>query len=316
MTPSRTQPPSGRTRHASPPLRRYIRVTAEALMTGTGLTHLMRRRVGDRIAVLAYHNVVLPQDAGRGDASLHLPLPEFIRQVERVCRTHDIVDLETAAEFEPARRPRAVITFDDAYRGAVTLALPELTRRGIPAVVFVAPGLLGTRITWWDALAEAGRLSEPQRDAMLHDLGGRTDRVMQAIFAGAALPDVPDSYAIASEEELLAAAAPGIRFGSHTWAHEYLPALSNAEVSGTLARASDWLSRFGASRSDWLALPYGGGSVETGRMALACGHAGVLAIDGGLWQPRDHRGLVPRINVPAGMSWRGLELRTSGLLPS
>src|SRR5690606_40922240 len=85
---------------------------------------------------------VPPEDAGQGDTSLHLPLPRFIQQIERVARTHEIVDLETTLSG-PGHRPRAVLTFDDAYRGAVTLALPELRKRGLPATVFVAPALLG-----------------------------------------------------------------------------------------------------------------------------------------------------------------------------
>ncbi len=43
----------------------------------------------------------------------------------------------------PSRRPRVAVTFDDAYRGAVTIAQDELTRHGFPSTLFVAPGLLG-----------------------------------------------------------------------------------------------------------------------------------------------------------------------------
>jgi len=292
-------------------LRRAVRTSVEILGTGSGLARIARGRLADHTAILAYHNVVAPQDAGRGDVSLHLPLPEFIRQIDRLMQTHEIVDLDNAAAQKSRGRPRAVITFDDAYRGAVTLALPELQKRGLPAVVFVAPGLLGCRHTWWDALGEAGFL-EGSRDAALREKAGRTDRVLEA-FLDRPVPELPESYAIATQDELERSCTGNIRVGSHTWGHEFLPALTRAELNETLERTRDWLSRFAGPRSSWIALPYGGGSSETARIALSCGHAGVLGIRGGLWRHGEDLAVVPRINVPAGMSSRGVELRTSGV---
>ncbi|HSH46168.1 MAG TPA: hypothetical protein VK966_09945, partial [Longimicrobiales bacterium] len=116
-----------------------MRGAAETLITGSGLTALARRGARDSVAVLAYHNVVEPEFAGRGDASLHLPLDRFVAQVEWIAATHDVVPLDSVAfprNGQARGRPRAVITFDDAYRGAVRYALPELERRGLPATVF------------------------------------------------------------------------------------------------------------------------------------------------------------------------------------
>jgi len=296
-------------------MRAGLKAAFELVGTGLGVTYLGRRATLDRIAVLAYHNVVPPGEAGRGDASLHLPLPLFIRQIDRLARTHDIVDLDTATSQPSGRRPRAVITFDDAYRGAVTLAIPELIRRGLPAVVFVAPALLGNPVTWWDALGEAGVLSNT-RDTVLGELAGRHDAILQRVFENRSLPDLPASYGIATHDEVLHHCQGPIRVGSHTLAHEYLPALSNSELRQTLEHASRWVAAYQGPRSSWLALPYGAGSAdETGRVALNMGHAGVLRIEGGLWRPDADIAAVPRINVPAGLSWRGVELRTSGVSP-
>lgn len=293
--------------------RRTARNAAEFACTASGLTALSRTRRRDAIAILAYHNIVAPKDAGRGDASLHLPLDRFIRQVERLARTHDIIDIETVAESDPDGRPRAIITFDDAYRGAVTLALPELVKRGIPAVMFVAPGLLDSASTWWDDMAEAGLLSDTVRDDALLSLAGRDNAIRQRIFPKGDQPVLPDSFRIASIAELRAHAIDGIRVGSHTWSHEYLPALGQLELKANLARTLQWLDDWTGATTRWLALPYGGGDADVGRAAIDSGHSGVLRISGGMWQPAEDRSQVPRINVPAGVSLRGLEMRASGL---
>jgi peptidoglycan/xylan/chitin deacetylase (PgdA/CDA1 family) len=294
-------------------VRTAIRGALETVLTTSGVAALARRIRAGRVAILAYHNVVSDAEAARGDSSLHLPLRTFLDQLERLLRTHDVVDLDELHSRPPGHRPRAVITFDDAYRGAITLALPELVRRGLPAVVFVAPGLLGTTSTWWDELGEAGRLSPTVREDALTNLAGRATSVRKR-HSGDRSPGLPTSYGLATLEELRAHCGAGIRVGSHSWSHEYLPALPEMELRENLARTIGWLESYDGPTSGWLALPYGGGSETVSRAALAAGHAGVLRISGGLWEPTRDRSRVPRINVPAGVSLRGLELRASGLL--
>lgn len=294
-------------------MRRAAKALAEALATRSGLTAAARRMHRGSIAVLAYHNVVPDDQAGRGDASLHLPLSRFIRQVEQLSRTHEIVDLRTARPDSPSRRPRAVISFDDAYRGAVSLALPELVRRGLPGVVFVSPGLLGARSTWWDELGDTGALTRATRSAALHDLQGLAPAVRERFRPDAGPPDLPRSYGIATREELLACLGDGLSVGSHAWEHEHLPGLDRDSLKRSLTRSLHWVHELGEAACAWLALPYGAGSPGLGRLAADLGYDGVLRIDGGLWSPGTTDPLVPRINVPAGLTAAGLELRTSGI---
>jgi peptidoglycan/xylan/chitin deacetylase (PgdA/CDA1 family) len=298
-----------------PAFRTTIKHAVEFLGTAAGPIFIARRLSRHKVTVLAYHNVVPAQDAGRGDSSLHLPLETFVRQIDQLSTTHEIVDLDTIGQKVEGRRPRAVITFDDAYRGAVTLALPELIRRGLPAVVFVAPALLGATATWWDQLAELGLLSEQQRLDALTTHSGRTEDIMRTVRSNQPLPQLPASYGIATLAELREYCTHDIRIGSHTWGHECLPRLSVAEIATNLKRTSDWIRQeFAARSSSWIALPYGEGSETIGRTAVSLGHTGVFKIAGGLWNMSEENTQVPRLNVPAGMSYRGLALRTSGLV--
>lgn len=294
-------------------MRTLVRGAVELTGTASGLSSLARRAHRSTVAVLAYHNVVQPEDAGHGDASLHMPLPDFLEQLDRLAQTHRIVDLETAFDSSRSDRPRAVITFDDAYRGAVTLALPELARRRLPVVVFTSPGLLGAHSTWWDDLAGAGLLSPEARLSALVDEAGRADAVRARFMDGHHAPHLPESYGIATPQELRDHCGGIVSLGSHAWAHEHLPSLGDTELQENLARTRQWLAEFESPASSWLALPYGEGSPDISRTAQTVGHAGVLRINGGLWKTGHDRVLLPRINVPAGISLRGLELRTSGL---
>ena len=76
-------------------------------------------------------------------------------------------------------RARAIITFDDAYRGAVTQGVAEVARRGLPATVFVNPGLIDGRQFWWDMLADpaSGELAAELRRQALDECGGRQDEI-------------------------------------------------------------------------------------------------------------------------------------------
>lgn len=296
-------------------VRAILRQAAEVAIGATGTVAVVRRWRRGVVPILAYHNVVPVEEAGRGDASLHLPLPHFVAQVERVAKAFDIVDLATAvSEPAPGPGPRAVITFDDAYRGAVTLALPELARRGIPATVFVSPALLGTPSTWWDEAAEAGVLSPEWRERALTDLHGKSGAIRDLAFTNRRVPALPPSFGIATADELDLHCGDGVALGSHAWAHEHLPSLPAPELETSLRKTLQWLAERPGRTVTWLAAPYGATSEAVSRTARTLGHAGVLRIDGGPWNPVGDQADLPRINVPAGVSLRGLDLRTIGLI--
>ncbi|HEX5635142.1 MAG TPA: hypothetical protein VFX50_17985, partial [Gemmatimonadales bacterium] len=144
-------------------MRSLLRRTAEFVLTTSGLPALARRRPLGTL-VLAYHNIV-PDDAPpTGDRSLHLPLARFRAQLAQLARTHEVVSLDDLGAPPRGPRPRAAITFDDAYAGALALGLDAVAEHGMPATIFVAPALLGRERTWWDALAVPGAgLAEPAR---------------------------------------------------------------------------------------------------------------------------------------------------------
>lgn len=291
----------------------------EALLLEGGPARLSRARLGGRSLVLAYHNVVPEGERATGDTSLHLPRRAFAAQLDALARGHDVVPLEEAVRPDPAaRRPRVAITFDDAYRGAVHAGVEELSARGLPATIFVAPAFAGGGTFWWDALAAEDGLDDAFRAMALDALRGRDDAIRaEAVERGIVERSLPEHQTAASAEELAAAVrVPGIRVASHTWSHPNLARLEGEELRSELERPLAWLRERFVDPLPWLTYPYGLSSPAVERAAATAGYAGALRVDGGWLDPRvgTNPFTLPRYNVPAGLSRRGFELRAAGLL--
>jgi peptidoglycan/xylan/chitin deacetylase (PgdA/CDA1 family) len=274
-----------------------------------------------RLLVLAYHNIVADDDPLCGDLSSHLPLSRFAEQLTVLRATHDVVPLSAtlAQPRRGAKRPRAAITFDDAYHGALTHAVPELVRQGLPATIFVAPAFVGGRSFWWDALAgpDGEGLDQDLRARALDDLRGEDAPVREwAQRSGHAIAPLPQVAHVASEQLLIDAAShPGITLGSHTWGHPNLTRLTTDEQREELSRPIAWLRERVATPLPWLAYPYGCFDSAVARAAASAGYVAALGVSGG-WFPRSpaDRYALPRLNIPRGLSIEGFVLRAAGLL--
>lgn len=298
-------------------LRQRAKRAVEAFVVRSGGAALGRRRRAGELLVLAYHNVVPDGAFIAGDRSLHLPQAAFRAQLDALRRTHDVVPLADALmDIAPRRgRPLAAITFDDAYRGAVTAGVDELRSRGLPATIFVTPAFLDGHAFWWDLLAHPEHgLDDALRLRALGDLRGRNDEIL----ADDARPraDVAEHARCASVAELEAALDyPGLTLGSHTWSHPNLARIEGDELAFELAEPRRWLARYDERALPVISYPYGSASDAVWAAARAAGYAAGLMIDGG-WTPPAPRNAfaIPRLNIPAGVSEHGFVLRAAGLV--
>jgi len=300
-----------------PSARRMAKRAAETLLTTARIDRVGLRAHRWRTLVLGYHNVIPDGERACGDRSLHLDRAMFAAQLDALATTHDVIPLSAIDDEPRSDRPRAILTFDDAYRGAMTVGLAEIEMRGMHVTVFVAPGLFGS-LAWWDRLADtgAGALSSDVRDVALR-AGGRADAV--AAVAGDGNAMLPEWAAIASEMEVRTAARrPGVSLGAHTWTHANLAALDPRELASECARPMAWLRSVQPDVTPWFAYPYGLTSAAVARAASEAGYSGAFRIDGG-WLPlaasaASTRFNLPRLNIPAELSLAGFRLRTAGLL--
>ncbi len=285
-----------------------------------GFGALRRRRLRNGVLILAYHNIVPEGAAPSGEYALHLPQEKFRGHLAEIARLAEVVPLaESMGELGNGRaRPRVVITFDDAYLGALTAGVEELARFGFPATFFVCPGRLGRETFWWDHLASdhGGALPESLRTRALVELQGRDEPVLKALGAGKAGDLELPPWMHTGDEELLRSVieTPGLSLGAHTWSHPNLTAISDSDIERELTDSLTWVTGLGASGVRWLAYPYGLEAPRVRRMAEQVGFKGALRVDGG-WLDSDgagHRFGLPRYNVPAGLSAEGLALRLMG----
>jgi peptidoglycan/xylan/chitin deacetylase (PgdA/CDA1 family) len=276
-----------------------------------------------RDVILAYHNVVPDGAGGQGDVALHVERSAFAEQLEVLLERAEVVPLEAMAEAPtPARgRPRVAITFDDAYVGAVTLAVEELVSRGLPATIFVTPGLLGRRSFWWDDVGCGGGGHAALmriRDHALTALAGRDERIREwATAEGIDIGVAPPEYRAASEDELTRAARePGIALGAHSWSHPALSELDGSDLREELQRPLEWLDATlpFARVLPWLAWPYGAVNDRARRAAEAAGYEMAVALaPGRVSHPLPDRLAVRRTTIPAGISRAGFAVRVSGV---
>lgn len=276
------------------------------------------------VAILAYHNIVPKGSEPVGDRSLHLPESTFAGQLDLLVETHRVVSLRQLMTGDLAGSgPMAVITFDDAYLGALTVGVNQLVERRLPGTFFVSPAILGRRSLWWDQLATTDLgLSPSLRSRLLTEKQGRQDVIekwaeSQGLHAKA-LPDYATTGTL--EEVKKAAERRGITLGSHTWSHPNLAALPAPQVKRELRSADEWLRAEFAERAvlPWLAYPYGLHTDQVVEAASDAGVVGALRVNGGLWRKKGalpkSRLAVPRVNIPAGVSSSGFRLRASGIV--
>jgi len=193
---------------------------------------LIRARPG-QLTVLLYHRIADPQQvAHTGFAENVSATPECFDEQMRYVKEHFTpIAAADLAEALDGRRPlpphAALVTFDDGYRDNHDAALPILKRHGIPALLFVAVGCVGSgRPFYWDLAGYCfGR--SPRAMADLPVLGlrsldgaGRQKALREWVRALKQMPEERKEAALAALPQALGVVVPPDAFaGIHaTWA--------------------------------------------------------------------------------------------------
>jgi peptidoglycan/xylan/chitin deacetylase (PgdA/CDA1 family) len=223
------------------------------------------------LAILAYHQIGEPSPGG-WHTWYHIPEETFVSQLGYL-REHgwEVIDGATLLRGleEPASLPAraALLTFDDAYRSAFTVALPRLLEFGYPAVLFVPTEYVGD----------------------LNRFDADTDE-----------PEEP----LCSWDELRELEAAGVSVESHGVSHRSFSELSPAEIEDELERSKAVLEGELGKVVELFAFPYGevGTDPAAVRTALArCGYRAAHLYHGGATDLAaiDDRFQLPR--VPLGV---------------
>jgi peptidoglycan/xylan/chitin deacetylase (PgdA/CDA1 family) len=191
--------------------------------------------------IIIYHAIADDLSARAGDR-LCVSAATFERQMTYLSRRRTVVGLEAALGGGTAGRPAVAITFDDAFRSVLTVALPLLKRLGFPATVFVPTH-------WLEEPAEAG----DGRDV------GRFD-----------LLTIDDVRELRQQ---------GLEVGSHGHTHADLGRLGTAAIEAELGASVERLTAITGERPRYLAWPYGHVSPQAVAAAEAAGFAAGFTTD-------------------------------------
>lgn len=130
-----------------------------------GLWHRLRNRRA--LTVLMFHRVLPDADPqfALAERDFTMSLSGFQRTLDFVERHYSVVRLQDVHRWAQGDGELplcpVLLTFDDGWRDTLTVAAPELQRRGLSAVLFLASEVpqLATPRWWQDALVQAW--SEP-----------------------------------------------------------------------------------------------------------------------------------------------------------
>ncbi len=228
------------------PLPVWLR-TARAL----GVSRLAGLALRNHPFILMYHGVA-------NDPLPHrkfFPNGAFVRHLDAIAERYTVVSMERIVrwiEGSGALPQNAVaITFDDAYANLLECAIPELTRRGMPATIYATSVSLEDRnaLLWFDevecrildagALPErltlAGHVFELPPGASGAAASGAITRAMKRIphaererviaAIAASFPMNATSrvrYRLLDQEEMRTLSSRGIELGGHTLDHSIL----------------------------------------------------------------------------------------------
>lgn len=291
-------------------MNRVLKSSAELALTFAP----RRSKPGDRL-VLAYHNVVAMGTSPSGDRSLHLSEDDFESQLKQMQKETDIVPLQElllTINTKPKRSERLVsVTFDDAYASAMGIGLQLCQRYNVSATVFVAPGLLGT-VPLWDCLAESGEWTAARRHQFLWEQAGLQSPKRKGGNPDKAAPELE----IATLDIIKGAITNAIHsIGNHTFDHCNLGALGPTDAIDQIERSADWLrSHFADKYVPILAYPYGIPPENTGHVLSQTSTEFAMKVDGGWIKDSTIASnfMVPRWNVPSGITTNGFRLRLRG----
>lgn len=269
------------------------------------LTSLAKALLPQHGSILCYHGITGPGLASR--PSFHVPavqLAQDIALLQSMGQVVPLADLLARVDAGASTAGLFALTFDDAYVGVLTLALPVLRRAGAPASVFAVSGALtGDGRFWWDRiedllphLAPDGWASlaasfgdstngaPPTLDAVRgHILARGHGRLSegQALALASAEREAGFTTAMrsATESELLELAGdPLISIGPHTMTHAALATLGNDAVEAEIGGSVTALRNLGLSPLPVLAVPYGVGDDRTVSLARRAGMRWCLGV--------------------------------------
>jgi len=270
--------------------------------------HLRRRGA---VTVLTFHRVLNDAEFQRTCSlpGIVIRRRTFEMLAAYVAAKYDAVDFAGAVEG-PAGRMRVMFTFDDGWKDTHTNALPVMCARGMPATVFVCPGLIGRTLPFWPELVAAllAKASPPvtgaEIESLIESLKSYTTTRRQQFIARlyalhAPASGVGEHHAdrTISWDDIREMDGAGVRFGCHTHTHQILTTVPAPAARQEIRKSRAALEGALYQRCDLFAYPNGNTSAVTRRILAEEDFRAAFTTQIGAWTGGTDRMAIPRINV-------------------
>jgi peptidoglycan/xylan/chitin deacetylase (PgdA/CDA1 family) len=237
----------------------------------------------------------------------------FEKLTSHVAGRYAAVDFSQALEA-PAGKLRVMFTLDDGWRDTFTNALPVMRARGIPATVFVCPGLVGRTLPFWPELVAwllshaSPPVARTEVEPLIESLKTYTTEDRQQFIARLyelhAPVDAPengeDAYAgdrTVSWEDIREMDAAGASFGCHTHTHQILTTVPKQAARQEIRKSKSAIETALHRRCDLFAYPNGNSSAATRRILAEEGFTAAFTTERGAWTSVSDPMAIPRVNV-------------------
>ena len=279
------------------------------------------------VKILAYHRVLPKLDEATFPYDIELVSAwrdEFDWQMQYLARHFEVITCRELAQFVDSgkwpTRPCVLVTFDDGYLDNYEVALPVLQQHGLPAVMYVSTGYMGSDdVFWYDRLAfdvlhaQASSLELAPGGRVIQipsGLEGRRMALMELLrylktisnpvrietlvhwreaLRVSAQPDASGLHRPMNWDQVKALSDAGIEIGSHTVTHPVLSRVSDqAELELELMASKAAIEACTGKPVMSIAYPTGGHSSYTDRVVDCVKRAGyrfAFTYESGVNQP-------------------------------
>lgn len=227
--------------------------------------------------IVLHHDISATPTAFEAGLGITTRPESFAAQLNYFEKNYDLIDLDTLIQGRLPRRP-LLLTFDDCYRSVLDVSRDLLAPRGIPAVLFTNPDLLGPDnpsldnvLSWFAArhglaalqtelglqgYATVGAiLSATMAQRTATDRQAIRDRLKQA--GGMEEADFAARSPILTAADLRELVSLGVEIGNHTASHVHCRALTAAERHYEFAESRERLQRICGKPVRAFSVPYG-----------------------------------------------------------
>jgi peptidoglycan/xylan/chitin deacetylase (PgdA/CDA1 family) len=283
------------------------------LLQATGSLWWARRQLRRRgaVAVLTFHRVL---DDAAFQRTCSLPgivvrRRTFEKLAEHVARKYEAVDFPQSLA-PPSGKMRVMFTFDDGWKDNFTIALPAMRNRGIPATMFVCPGLVGRTLPFWpeviaSLLGEASpRVPAVEIESLIETLKTYSAERRQQFIARLYQMHSPagdgntyEGDRTVSWDDIREMDAAGVRFGCHTHTHQILTTVPAQIARQEIRESKRAIEAALSTCCDLFAYPNGNTSAATRRILAEEGFSAAFTTQRGAWTSAGDRMAIPRVNV-------------------